>query len=220
MQYLLTFLEGIISFVSPCLLPMLPIYLSYFMAGENSRRKTLVNALGFVLGFTLVFTAMGALAGELGGLLVRHQSLLNIVTGAVVVALGLSYLGVFHIPFFQGSKNPMAGKKLNFLKSLVFGLAFSIGLTPCIGAFLGAALAKASIQGTALSGMASLLCYSLGMGIPFAASALLIDQLKSAFDFIKKHYKVINRVCGGFLIVMGILMMTGLFGRFLSTLSS
>ena len=220
MEYLLTFLEGFISFISPCLLPMLPVYISYFMAEESGKGRTLVNALGFVLGFTLVFIALGGLFGEMGGLIVAHRGALNILTGAVVILFGVSYLGVIQIPFFKGIKSGTKKQgKLNFPKSFMFGLTFSVGLTPCIGAFLGSALAKAAQNATVGHGMLLLLFYSLGMGIPFIVSALLIDRLKSAFTFIKKHYRPINMACGILLIVIGILMMTGLYGRLLAALA-
>ena len=221
MQYLICFLEGIITFISPCLLPMLPVYVSYFAGGEeqSSPKKTLRGALGFVLGFTLVFVAMGALAGTLGGFVIRHRTALNIVTGLVVVLFGLNFMGVFKLNLFRGISNPLAGKTLGFFSALLFGMVFSIGWTPCVGAFLGSALLLAASEGETLRGVIMLLCYSLGLGIPFAVSALLIDKLKGAFGFIKKHYKVINLVCGGLLVAVGILMMTGLFGRFLTLLS-
>ena len=226
MEFFIAFLEGIITFISPCLLPMLPIYLSYFAGndttaqeGKTSSGKTLRNALGFVLGFTLVFVLMGALAGTLGGLLRRHQTIVNLVTGAIVVFFGLNFLGVLKINLFKGRSNSMAGRELGFFSAMVFGMVFSIGWTPCVGAFLGSALMLASQQGHALTGVLMLLCYSAGLGIPFVASALLIDSLKSAFNFIKRHYTIINRICGILLILMGILMMTGLMNRFLSLLS-
>ena len=226
MEFFIAFLEGIITFISPCLLPMLPIYLSYFAGndttaqeGQTSSGKTLRNALGFVLGFTLVFVLMGALAGTLGGLLRRHQTIVNLVTGAIVVFFGLNFLGMLRINLFKGRANSMAGRELGFFSAMVFGMVFSIGWTPCVGAFLGSALMLASQQGHALTGVLMLLCYSAGLGIPFVASALLIDSLKSAFNFIKRHYTIINRICGILLILMGILMMTGLMNRFLALLS-
>ena len=223
MTYLISFLEGIITFISPCLLPMLPIYISYFAGNavkeERSSAKTLKNALGFVLGFTLVFVLLGALAGTLGGLLRRHQTVVNIVTGVIVVFFGLNFLGVVKINLFRGGSNAMAGKELGFFSAILFGMVFSIGWTPCVGAFLGSALMLASQQGHVLTGVLMLLCYSAGLGIPFVASALLIDSLKSTFDFIKRNYTIINRICGILLIIMGILMMTGLMNKFLGLLS-
>ena len=215
MQYFISFLEGFITFVSPCLLPMLPVYVSYFAGSDRSLRKTLQNALGFVAGFTLVFVLLGALAGTLGGLLRTYSTAVNIVTGLVVVFFGLHFLGVFRFNLFRGMKGGTAHKDMGFFASLLFGLVFSVGWTPCVGAFLGSALMLASQQGHVLTGVLMLLCYSLGLGIPFVVSALLIDKLKSAFGIIKRHYNIINRVCGALLVVMGVLMMTGLLNRFI-----
>ncbi len=220
MQYLISFLEGIITFISPCLLPMLPIYLSYFAGGgQRTTRKTLVNAFGFVLGFTVVFVAMGALAGTLGSFLRTYQTAVNIISGAIVVLFGLNYLGVLKLNLFQGNGRTMESQNLGFLSAMVFGIIFSVGWTPCVGAFLGSALMLASQQGHVLEGMGMLLCYSLGLGIPFMFSAVLIDHLKSAFNWIKAHYDIINKVCGAALIAVGVLMMTGLMGRFLALLN-
>ena len=106
-----------------------------------------------------------------------------------------------------------------FFSAFLFGIVFSVGWTPCVGAFLGSALMLASQQGHVLEGMAMLLVYSLGLGIPFLISSLIVDKLKSAFDWIKMHYNIINKICGIFLVVIGILMATGLMGRFLALLS-
>ena len=220
MTYFISFLEGIITFLSPCLLPMLPIYVSYFAGGgERSTRKTLTNALGFILGFTLVFVAMGALAGTLGSFLKSHQTAVNIVSGLLVIFFGLSFLGVFRLSFFQGSRFRVDGEHMGFFSALIFGLIFSLGWTPCVGAFLGSALALASQQGHVVQGMVMLLAYSLGLGVPFLLSALLIDKLKSTFDWVKRHYTIINRISGGLLIAIGLLMATGTLGRLLALLS-
>ncbi len=220
MQYFVSFLEGIITFVSPCLLPMLPVYLSYFAGGgERSTRKTAVSALGFVAGFTVVFVALGALAGTLGGFLKAHQTAVNIVSGLIVVFFGLSFLGVVRLNVFKGSRGGMQNGEAGFFSTMVFGMVFSVGWTPCVGAFLGSALMLASQQGQTAVGMLMLLCYSLGLGIPFLLSALLVDKLKSTFDFIKRNYAIINTVSGILLILVGVLMATGLFGRLLSLLS-
>ncbi len=145
MQYFLAFLEGIITFISPCLLPMLPIYISYFAGGtkERSTKKTLANASGFVLGFSIVFVALGALAATLGSFLQQHKTAVNIVTGLIVIFFGLNFLGVFKLNIFRGIKNPLAGKDLSFFSAILFGIVFSIGWTPCVGAFLGSALMMA-----------------------------------------------------------------------------
>ncbi len=221
MQYVLLFLEGIITFISPCLLPMLPIYVSYFAGGseEKTTKKTLVNSLGFVLGFTVIFVTLGAFASTLGSFLQKYKIALNIVTGLIVVFFGLNFIGVLKFNLFKGMKNPFATKEMGFFSAILFGIVFSIGWTPCVGAFLGSALALASQQGHILAGIVMLLCYSAGLGIPFVASAILIDKLKGAFNFIKSHYGVINTVCGILLCLVGVLMMTGLLDKVLFILS-
>ena len=219
MQYLISFLEGIITFISPCLLPMLPIYLSYFAGGSGGRIQTLRGAAGFVCGFTVMFLALGALAGSLGGLLRTHQTAVNVITGAIVIAFGLSFMGILRLGFLEKTiRIQMNPSGHGFLPSFVFGLVFSIGWTPCVGAFLGAALLLASQQGSAVQGVGMLLCYSLGLGVPFLLSALVIDSLKGAFQWIKQHYQAINRVCGGFLVLIGLSMMTGWMSRLLTLL--
>lgn len=220
MQYIISFLEGIITFISPCLLPMLPIYLTYFAGGGvRSTRKTLAGALGFVLGFTVLFVAMGALAGTLGSFLTAHQQAVNLVGGIIVILFGLNFLGVLRWNLFRGGQMHQAVRSPGFFSAALFGMVFAVGWTPCVGAFLGSALLMASQQGHVLAGMLMLLCYSLGLGVPFLLSALLIDRLKSTFDWIKRHYRVINLICGGFLVLIGILMATGLLGRLLTLLS-
>ena len=219
MEYLIAFLEGIITFISPCLLPMLPIYISYFAGGgERTTGKTLKNALGFMLGFTLVFVAMGALAGTVGSFLKEYQTLVNIISGLVVIFFGLQFLGVFKLQLFRGMGKGAAVENMGFFSAMVFGLVFSVGWTPCVGAFLGSALMLASQQGHVAEGMLMLLAYSLGLGIPFVLSAVLIDYLKNAFNWIKSHYKAVNMACGSLLVLIGILMSTGILQRFLGML--
>ena len=220
MQYFISFLEGIITFISPCLLPMLPIYISYFAGGgERTTMKTLGNASGFVLGFTAVFVAMGALVGTLGSFLTRQQTLVNLIGGGIVILFGLNYMGLLKINLFRGATRGQVQGELGFFSAAVFGMVFSVGWTPCVGAFLGSALMLASQQGTATEGMGMLLCYSLGLGIPFLISAVLIDKLKGAFGWIKAHYDLVNKVCGGALVLVGILMATGTLGRLLAVLN-
>ncbi|MEE1200455.1 MAG: cytochrome c biogenesis CcdA family protein [Christensenellales bacterium] len=220
MQYLISFLEGIITFISPCLLPMLPVYVSYFAGGkQEDSGRTRTNALGFVLGFTIVFVSMGALAGTLGGFLKSHQTAVNIVSGLIVILFGLSFLEIFQLPLFRGVHLVLRRRITGFFSAVLFGLVFSIGWTPCVGTFLGSALILASQQGHTLTGTLMLLCYSLGLGLPFLASALLITRLKSTFDFLKRNYRVINIISGSLLIIVGLSMSTGLFGRLLTFLS-
>lgn len=219
MQYFISFLEGIITFISPCLLPMIPLYVSYFAGGkERNTKKTVKNALGFIWGFTIVFVLMGALAGTFGKLLNEYKTIVDIVTGLIVIFFGLNFLGVFKFNIFKGAKK-VKTDNLGFFSSMVFGIVFSIGWTPCVGAFLGSALMLAASQGHVVEGIIMLLLYSLGLGIPFFISAILIDKLRGTFTFIKKHYKVINTVCGCLLVVIGVLMATGLFGKIVGLLS-
>lgn len=214
LQYIITFLEGIISFISPCMLPMLPIYVSYFAGGADKKEHVLKRAVCFVLGFTAVFGALGLFAGTLGSFLAKYQSAVNVITGAVVIIFGLSYLEVINLPFFKGIQNY---KKLDgAFSAFLFGVIYSISLTPCIGAFLGSALMLASNSQTAIRGLLLLLAYSVGLGVPFVVSAVLLDRLGTAFDFIKRHYGIINKVCGIFLIVVGVSMMFGFLNTLLS----
>lgn len=222
MQYLLSFLEGIITFISPCLLPMLPIYVSYFAGkstetGEKKKHKALINSLGFVLGFSLLFVALGAFAGTLGAFLNEYQKWVNAVCGVIMVLFGLNFTGILKIPFLNGTKRFGQGRKMSgFFSSILFGIIFSISWTPCVGAFLGSALMLAATTGETLKGILMLLAFSLGLGIPFVISAVLIDRLNTAFDFIKKHYKVINIGSGILLIILGIMVATGLINYFYS----
>lgn len=219
MQYMIAFLEGIITFISPCLLPMLPIYISYFAGGgERTTAKTLKGALGFVTGFTVVFVTLGALAGTVGAFLKEYQGAVNLISGLIVIFFGLNFLGVFKLNLFRGSRHTVNTDNMGFFSAMLFGMIFSIGWTPCVGAFLGSALMLASQQGHVAEGMAMLLAYSLGLGIPFVLSAVLIDYLKSAFNWIKRNYRVINIVSGSLLVLVGILMATGTLGRLLGAL--
>ncbi len=232
MEYLLLFLEGIITFISPCMLPMLPIYISFFAGGsENSfteknttkekfPNKAFTNSLGFVLGFTLVFISLGAFAGTVGQLLSQYGTIFNLVCGGLLILFGLNYLGIFKIFFLNKTYRINTSiRNVNFFSSILFGFIFSIGWTPCVGAFLGSALMLASQSNSALRGILMLLVYSLGLGIPFVISALLIERLKSAFGFIKRHYSIVNGISGGLLILLGILIITGHMNYFLSLLT-
>ena len=221
MQYLLLFLEGIITFISPCLLPLLPVYLSFFAAGTVNKRRTISNSIGFVLGFTIVFVLLGAFAGTMGRLLWKYTMPVNIVTGLIVIVLGLNFLGVINIGFLNRTRQQKVNTKdLSFFPAILFGIVFSIGWTPCVGAFLGSALMMASRQGGTAEGILMLLVFSMGLGIPFVASAVLIDRLKGAFEFIRRNYKIINIISGSLLVLIGLLMASGLMGRYLSLFSS
>lgn len=228
MDYLLTFLEGVITFVSPCLLPLLPVYLAYFAGGNDgdvligtqdkagdaqSLRKTIVCALGFVLGFSAIFVMLGAGAGAVGALLVRHRQVVNVTCGAIMVLLGLNYLGVLSVGVLNQTRRrgPASGSR-GLAGSVLFGVVFAIGWSPCVGTFLASALGLAASSANALEGVGLLLCYSAGLGLPFVLSAVLVNQLEGAFAWVKRHYDIINKVCGALLVMEGILMACGLFG--------
>lgn len=223
MQYLITFLEGMITFISPCVLPMIPVYVLYFTGDsqdEGGASKTLARALGFVLGFTLLFAALGVFAATLGSLLIRHRQVVNMVTGGVVVLFGLHYTGLLRIAPLEKTLRPSVNiRAKGFFSCLLLGVVFAVGWSPCTGAFLGAAMMLAATQSGLVQGMLLLICYSLGLGVPFVLCALLIDQMKGAFTLIKRNYVVINKVCGVFLIAVGILMMLGIMTRLTAVLS-
>ena len=161
---------------------------------------------------------MGALAGTVGGFLSEHGRTVDVVTGIIVVFFGLSYLGAINVNLFRGMHHSIDTGNLGFVSAMLFGAVFSVGWTPCTGAFLGSALMLASQQGHVASGVLMLLAYSAGLGLPFVLSAVLIDRMKSAFDFIKRNYGAINRVCGILLIAVGVLMLTGYMVKFIAVL--
>lgn len=206
MEYLFTFLEGIASFISPCLLPMLPIYISYFIGEEEKKSsKKIINALGFVLGFTLVFLILSIFASSLGMIISENIRYIKIIFGIIIIFLGLNYMEAINIKFLNKTKVIDADKKnLNFLKAILFGAIFSISWTPCIGTFLSSALLLVAKHQDMLKGILLMLVYSIGLGIPFIVSVALIEKLKQVFNVIKKNYNIIKKVSGVILIVIGI----------------
>ena len=195
-----TFLEGLASFVSPCVLPLLPVYLVYFAAGNAGKVRTAVRALAFTVGFSVVFVALGVAAGSLGSALSAHRRAVEIVCGIAVAALGLGFLGLFQLPSLgRARKVEVRGVVSAFL----FGVVFSLCLSPCVGAFLAAALLEAASEGGALTGGLKLAAYSAGLGVPMILSALLVDQLKGALQFLRERAKAVNVVCGVLLIAFG-----------------
>ena len=206
MEYLFTFLEGIASFISPCLLPMVPIYISYFIGeDEKSSNKKIINALGFVLGFTLVFLILSIFASTLGILISNNIKYIKIIFGIIIILLGLNYMEIIRVKFLNKYKIFNSNKKnLNFFKALAFGALFSISWTPCIGTFLSSALLLVAKHQDIVKGVILMLVYSIGLGIPFIISVVLIEKLKQAFDVIKKHYNIIKKVSGVILIIIGL----------------
>ncbi len=222
MNYFIAFLEGIITFISPCLLPMLPIYVSFFAGqnGDHKRKTTIINSIGFVLGFTIMFVILGAFAGAIGGILKEYHTIVNLVSGIIVILFGLNFMEVIRIPYLSSNHQiRLDTGKTGFLSSLLFGIIFSVGWTPCVGAFLGSALMLAASSKESITGIMMLLCFSIGLGIPFIISAVILDRLKSTFQFIKNHYRIINLISGILLVIVGFLMATELMGYYLSLLT-
>ncbi|MCL2817789.1 MAG: cytochrome c biogenesis protein CcdA [Clostridiales bacterium] len=219
MEYLLVFTEGIITFVSPCILPMLPIYVSFFAGDDGEKRaknvRTVYNACAFVLGMALVFTMMGAAAGALSIVTVKHKNVFDVLAGLLMIIFGLNYLGVFKLAFLNKTRRlKISLGASGFFSCFLFGLVFSVGWTPCIGPLLGSALVIAAGSGSSLQGVVMLALFSLGLGLPFIISAVLLDSLKQAFEFLKRHHRIVNIVAGSLLCFIGILMALGFFGAF------
>lgn len=209
MEYLLTFLEGIASFISPCILPLLPVYVSYFAGNgveeSNAKKtKTFVNSLGFVIGFTIAFVLLAVFASTIGSAVNTWIPYLKVFFGLCIIVLGLHYMEVIQIKLLNRSIDLKKKGGGTFFGMMLFGLLFSISLTPCVGAFLASALMLIAKEQSVGKGVILILLYSLGMGIPFLVSAVFIDKLKSTFQWIKKHYDVVKRVSGSILIFMGI----------------
>ena len=206
MEYILTFLEGIASFISPCLLPMVPIYISYFIGeDDDNNKKAILNSVGFVLGFTIVFMLLSIFVSHLGAILSSNIKYIKIFFGIIIILLGLNYMEILKINFLNKTRQKnMNTKNFNFLKAILFGILFSISWTPCIGTFLSSALLLIAKEQDIIKGIILMLLYSIGLGIPFIISAVLIEKLKNIFDFIKKHYDVIKRISGIILVIAGL----------------
>lgn len=209
MEYVFTFLEGIASFISPCLLPMLPIYISYFMGEEEeNNKKAITNSIGFVLGFTIVFLLLSIFASTFGMLISKYVEYIKIVFGIIIILLGLNYMELLQFKFLNKNKGVKFNtKNLNFFKAMLFGILFSISWTPCIGSFLSSALLIVAKGQNLIKGIILMLLYSAGLGIPFVISVFLMERLKNIFSVIKNNYKIIKKVSGIILIVMGLYIM-------------
>ena len=214
MQYFFTFAEGVFAFVSPCILPMLPIFLAYISADEKqSIGKRFINTLFFVLGFTTAFTLMGATAFSLGRFMTVYKDFLVKLAGVILVFFGFVYLDFIQLNFGgSGLKKGKSGLLGNFL----FGISYSFGWTPCLGAFLGSAIAMASVQETVVQGMLLLACFGLGLGVPFIIFAICYEKLKGVVTLLKKHSQTIKYIGGSMLIAVGVAMVFDLFGYYLA----
>jgi len=224
-EYPAAFLGGLLSFISPCVLPLIPGYLSFISGvsiedltdkekAQSHLMKILVNTIFFVFGFSLVFVALGASATSLGSLLQDNIVIFNKVAGVVVFVFGLHLAGVFKIRTLNYEKRFHTNKKkMGVLGSTVIGIAFAFGWTPCIGPILGAILTLAAQQNSVSSGILLLLTYSAGLGIPFILTALLFNYLIGAFGFIKRHFQAVEIISGSLLMIVGILIFFNLLQR-------
>ncbi|MEG0091746.1 MAG: cytochrome c biogenesis CcdA family protein [Oscillospiraceae bacterium] len=213
MQYIFTFLEGIFAFVSPCILPMLPIFLAYISADETqSVKKRFINTAFFVLGFSTVFVLMGATAFSFGSFLNSYKGLLTRLAGVGMVFFGFVYLDIIHLNL-GGSTT--AKKRSGILGSFIFGVSYSFGWTPCLGAFLGSALMLAGAQQTAIKGMLLLFSFSMGLGVPFVVFSVLYEKLYTTTRFLKRHSQTIKNIGGSVLILTGVALVFDAFGYYL-----
>lgn len=214
---LIAFSAGILSFLSPCVLPLVPSYVS-FITGMNledlqhSKRTTLIHAALFVAGFTLIFLALGAGATVFGQLMLRYRDVIAKAGGVLIIVFGLYLLGVFNLGFLmKDTRLHLANKPLGYFGTLVVGIAFGAGWSPCIGPILGAILTLAANEADLGRGLGLLLAYSMGLAVPFLAAALMVDRFLALFAKVRKHMVWVNRTAGALLVFIGVLMVTNRF---------
>ncbi|SFD68564.1 cytochrome c-type biogenesis protein [Sulfitobacter brevis] len=216
-------MAGIISFLSPCVLPIVPPYLAY-MSGVSlgdmssvsaARRRAVIAALFFVLGLSTVFLILGFTASLFGSFFLQNQVLFSRISGAVVILFGLHFLGVFRIPFLNREMRVEAGDKGgSSFGAYILGLAFAFGWTPCIGPQLGAILSLAASEASVSRGTLLLGIYAAGLGIPFLLAAMFITRAMGVMNRLKRHMQLIERVMGILLIIVGVALLTGAFSAF------
>ena len=220
---MIALVAGVLSFLSPCVLPIVPPYLAY-MSGVSlndisseraARRKAVIAALFFVMGLSTVFLILGFTASAFGMFFLQNQVLCAQISGVVIIVFGLHFVGVFRIPFLDQEARLDAGDKGgSSFGAYILGLAFAFGWTPCIGPQLGAILTLAATEASVSKGTLLLGVYAAGLGIPFLAAAAFITRAMGVMNRIKRHMKLIERVMGGLLILVGIAMVTGAFTWF------
>ena len=217
------FLGGLLAFISPCILPILPGYLSFItgisleeLEAQEKSKEVMLQALRqsslFVLGFTIVFTALGVTTAATRTLPPLFFDILGRVAGAVIIAFGLHLMGVITIPFLNYEKRVEMGKTRGILGTIVLGMAFAVGWTPCVGPILSAIYLKAAFtEPTILQGVFYLLIFSLGIGIPFITSAVFLAWFIPLFSWLKRHMRVVMLISGALLVIMGGMMLAGVF---------
>jgi cytochrome c-type biogenesis protein len=215
---------GLLSFLSPCVLPLVPPYLT-FIAGTTiedvayervgrARRDVFLAAVLFVLGFSSVFVALGATASFFGQVLRAHIAALSLIAGIAIILMGLHFLGVFRLAFLYREKRVEVAKPLGLWGAYVMGLAFAFGWTPCIGPILAAILAIAASEETAWRGAGLLAIYSLGLGVPFLLAALALEPFIGFLKRFRAHFGIVERIVGVLLIATGIGFLTGTMQNF------
>jgi cytochrome c-type biogenesis protein len=213
-------LAGLVSFLSPCVLPLVPPYLVYLagtslerLAGTEpeprARRDTALAALLFVCGFSTVFVALGASASVIGAVIRAYSAELSIIAGVVIIVMGLHFLGILRIDVLLRQKRMEMVKPVGLWGAYVMGLAFAFGWTPCIGPILAAILAVAASEQTVAKGAGLLAVYSLGLGIPFMLAAFAIEPFAAFLARFRRHLAMVERVVGGLLVLTGIAFLTG-----------
>ena len=207
---------GLVAFLSPCVLPLAPGYVSYVtgltgaeLATGNRRSRVLLGSVLFVLGFSVVFVSYGALFGGLGSVLLRYEDIITRVMGVIVIAMGLAFMGV--VPWFQREYRMLRAPTWGLAGAPLLGVLFGLGWTPCIGPTLTAVQSLALAEASALRGAILSFAYCIGLGLPFIAFGLLIDRAARATAFIRRHYAWIMRIGGGMLVVVGVLLITGVW---------
>jgi cytochrome c-type biogenesis protein len=215
--FAVAFSAGLLSFLSPCVLPLVPSYLG-FITGmslddiSTSRRTALVHTLLFVLGFTLIFMTLGATATVLGRFLLAYQVWISRVGGVLVILLGLVLLGVIRIGALEGDHRlHLADKPLGYFGTFVVGIAFGAGWTPCLGPVLGGILTLAASSADLGRGLTLLGAYSLGLALPFVLASVALGRFFTMFQWFRRHIRLVNRIAGALLIVVGVLMITDRF---------
>ena len=218
MNYFLLFIEGIMTFISPCLLPMIPLYIAYFAGDKKTHTKgqTLLRAGLFMLGFSCVFILMSLFVSTVGKFLLVNRHVVNLIAGGIMVLLGLDYLTGQRLMTRLSQSGQARQQTAN---PFIFGVIFAVSWTPCVGTFLASALTYIATVPSSFASFMLILSYCIGLGIPFLLCALLIEESKEAITWIKSHYKLINRIAGIFLIAFGVLTMTGLLENLLGQLA-
>ncbi|MEC3861060.1 cytochrome c biogenesis protein CcdA [Mesobacterium sp. TK19101] len=216
-------LAGVVSFLSPCVLPIVPPYLAFMSgvsltemeAGGSARRKAIIAALFFVMGLSTVFLVLGFTASAFGAFFLQNQILLARISGVVVMVFGLHFLGVFRIPFLDREARIDAGDSGgSAFGAYILGLAFAFGWTPCIGPQLGAILSLAASEGSVTRGTLLLAVYAAGLGLPFLLAAVFLSRAMGVMNRLKRHMGLIEKIMGLLLLVVGLALLTGAFSIF------